>query len=198
MDKLTKLNIFKKGAEANIYLSYWQGKEVILKSRNVKKYRHSILDKKIRRFRTIRESQLINEAKKAGVTTPLIFLVDIKNMIIVMEFIRGIQVKHILAKLTIKDRKKLIVQSKEGMSQRFNLDIRNFSEVVEIDRENKEVVVLNRQSNEKYRESYDKLILSPGAKPIFPNIDGINDADNLFTLRNIPDTDKIYKLNKLS
>lgn len=107
MDKLTKLNIFKKGAEANIYLSYWQGKEVILKSRNVKKYRHSILDKKIRRFRTIRESQLINEAKKAGVTTPLIFLVDIKNMIIVMEFIRGIQVKHILAKLTIKDRKKL-------------------------------------------------------------------------------------------
>jgi TP53 regulating kinase-like protein len=107
MDKLNRSNILKKGAEANIYLSSWQGKEVVLKSRNIKKYRHSILDNKIRRFRTIHESQLINEAKKAGVATPLIFLVDIKNMIIVMEFIRGKQIKYILAKLTRKERAKL-------------------------------------------------------------------------------------------
>jgi len=92
----------------------------------------------------------------------------------------------------ITDREKLIVQTKEGMGQRFNLDIRNFSEVVRIDRENKEVVVLNRQTNERYKESYDKLILSPGAKPIVPRIPGLEDATNVYTLRNIPDTDKIY------
>lgn len=96
MGELNKSTILKKGAEATIYLSYWQGKEVVIKSRRVKKYRHPILDKKIRRFRTIHEPQLINEAKKAGVSTPLIFQVDTKNMIIIMEFIRGKQVKHIL------------------------------------------------------------------------------------------------------
>lgn len=92
----------------------------------------------------------------------------------------------------ITDREKLKVETVEGMSKKFNLDIRNFSEVVGIDKETKTVTVRKVQTNEEYTESYDKLILSPGAKPIVPNIKGLNEAKNLFTLRNIPDTDAIY------
>jgi CoA-disulfide reductase len=92
---------------------------------------------------------------------------------------------------TIKDRKKLLVQTVEGMSKKFNLDIRNLTEVIGINRETKTVSVKNLQSNEVYEESYDTLILSPGARPIVPNIEGLADAKNVFTLRNIPDTDKI-------
>lgn len=91
----------------------------------------------------------------------------------------------------IKDRKNLLVQTVEGMSKRFNLDIRNFSEVTSIDRKNKTVTVRKTKTNETYTESYDILILSPGAKPLKPNIEGIDDAKNLFVLRNIPDTDII-------
>ncbi len=91
----------------------------------------------------------------------------------------------------IKDRQKLLVQTVEGMSKRFNLDIRNFSEVIGIDIANKTVEVKNHQTGETYSETYDKLILSPGAKPIAPPITGLSEAKNVLTMRNIPDTDKI-------
>lgn len=93
----------------------------------------------------------------------------------------------------IKDRDDLLVQTVEGMSERFNLDIRNFSEVVDINRAEKTVTVKKVKTGDTYQESYDVLILSPGAKPIFPPIDGIKEASNLFVLRNIPDTDAIYR-----
>ncbi len=92
---------------------------------------------------------------------------------------------------TISEREKLIVQTVEAMSSKFNLDIRNLSEVINIDKENKKVNVKNHKTGETYEESYDVLVLSPGANPIKPPIKGINECDNLFTLRNIPDTDKI-------
>ncbi|XJZ28901.1 CoA-disulfide reductase [Bacillota bacterium Lsc_1132] len=92
---------------------------------------------------------------------------------------------------TIKDRQKLLVQTVEGMSARFKLDIRNLSEVTKINRKRKTVTVRNLRNNEDYEEGYDTLILSPGAKPIFPNIEGVSEANNVFTLRNIPDTDRI-------
>lgn len=91
----------------------------------------------------------------------------------------------------ITEREKLIVQTVEAMSDKFNMDIRNLSEVIEIDKENKKVTVKNHKTGEIYDESYDVLVLSPGASPIKPHISGINDCNNLFTLRNIPDTDKI-------
>ncbi|TYC87629.1 CoA-disulfide reductase [Acetobacterium wieringae] len=91
----------------------------------------------------------------------------------------------------ITDRQKLLVQTVPGMSKRFNLDIRNFSEVTAIDPDQKTVTVKNHQTGEIYTESYDKLILSPGAKPIAPPIPGLAEAKNILTLRNIPDTDKI-------
>ncbi|MGG0716599.1 CoA-disulfide reductase [Robertmurraya massiliosenegalensis] len=92
---------------------------------------------------------------------------------------------------TIQDRSKLLVQTIEGMSERFNLDIRNLSEVLRINPEGKNVQIKNLQTGEVYEESYDKLLLSPGARPIIPPITGINENKTLFTLRNIPDTDKI-------
>ena len=92
---------------------------------------------------------------------------------------------------TISERDKLIVTSMESMSNKFNVDIRNFSEVIKIDRDKKRVTVKNHKTNEFYEETYDSLVLSPGASPLKPPIPGINDCNNLFTLRNIPDTDKI-------
>lgn len=91
----------------------------------------------------------------------------------------------------IKDRNKLLVQTVTGMSTRFNIDIRNFNEVISINKEDKIVKVKNIKTSEIYEESYDKLILSPGASPINPPIAGKDSANNIFTLRNLKDTDKI-------
>ena len=91
----------------------------------------------------------------------------------------------------IPTREALIVQTVEQMSRKFNLDIRNLSEVISINKEEKEVRVKNYRTGEVYEESYDTLVLSPGAKPIKPPIAGIEDCKNLFTLRNIPDMDNI-------
>ena len=92
---------------------------------------------------------------------------------------------------TIDERGKLIVQTVEEMSEKFNLDIRNLNEVLSIDKENKKVKIKNHKTEEEYEENYDVLVLSPGAAPLKPQITGISECDNLFTLRNIPDTDKI-------
>lgn len=91
----------------------------------------------------------------------------------------------------INDRNKLLVQTIEGMRKRFRLDIRHLSEVVSINREEKTVTINDLQTNESYDESYDVLLLSPGANPVVPPISGIDETKNLFTLRNIPDTDAI-------
>lgn len=91
----------------------------------------------------------------------------------------------------ISERKKLLVQTVEGMSNRFNLDIRNLTEVVRINVQEKTVTARNLQTGEEYNESYDALILSPGSKPIKPQIPGIEEANALFTVRNVPDTDRI-------
>ena len=91
----------------------------------------------------------------------------------------------------ITERDQLLVQTVQGMSQRFGIDIRNLSEVIKIDKENKIVTVKNHKRDEVYEETYDVLVLSPGATPLKPGIPGINECNNLFTLRNIPDTDQI-------
>lgn len=92
---------------------------------------------------------------------------------------------------TIKDRSMLLVQTVEGMSKKFLLDIRVQSEAISIDSNNKKVTIKNLQTEEIYEETYDKLLLSPGARPIIPPILGIENHQSLFTLRNIPDTDRI-------
>ena len=90
----------------------------------------------------------------------------------------------------ISERDHLFVQTVKGFQDRFAIDIRVRQEVVEILREQKAVRIKNLETGAEYTESYDKLVLSPGAAPIRPNLEGIN-LPNIFTLRNVPDTDAI-------
>ncbi|MCF7953596.1 MAG: FAD-dependent oxidoreductase [Spirochaetales bacterium] len=90
----------------------------------------------------------------------------------------------------IKERDNLLVQTEEDMEARFNMDIRVRSEVVYIDRKKKSITVRNLDDGEEYSESYDKLLLSPGAEPIRPPIPGIG-SERIKTLRNIADMDRI-------
>ncbi len=88
--------LLRKGAEASLFLADWHGREVVIKSRLVKRYRPAQLDSTIRHFRTVHEPQLMHEAKRAGVLTPLVFMVDVENAVIVMEYVEGQQVKQFL------------------------------------------------------------------------------------------------------
>ncbi|ESV55551.1 rhodanese [Streptococcus agalactiae LMG 14747] len=89
----------------------------------------------------------------------------------------------------IAEHDSLLLQTPESLKKRFNLDVRPFHEVINIDATSQTVTV--KTQNGEIIERYDKLILSPGAKPIIPPLDGIYETDNLFTLRNVPDLDKI-------
>lgn len=91
---------------------------------------------------------------------------------------------------TIENRGDLLLQSPEGFKKRFNVEVRTKNEVVKIDRDKKQIEILNRDSGDTYTEGYDQLILSPGAEPVRPPIPGI-ESERIYTLRNVPDTDKI-------
>lgn len=95
----------------------------------------------------------------------------------------------------ITNQNHLTLQTPESFRARFHIDVRVNSEAVKIDPDAQTVTVKNLKSGESYEENYDNLILSPGAEPIKPNIDGINN-DFVFTLRNIPDTFKIKEYIK--
>ena len=90
----------------------------------------------------------------------------------------------------IKEKAALTLQTPESFSARFNVDVRVLSEVAAIDKQAKTVLVRNLKTGEEYKESYDAMLLSPGAEPVVPNIPGI-DASRVFKLRNIPDTYRI-------
>lgn len=98
----------------------------------------------------------------------------------------------------IKEKDKLLIQTPEAMRKRFRIDVRVNSEVTKIFPEIKTIEVLNKAENKIYTETYDKLILSPGAEPVKPNLPGIS-SNRIFTLRNIPDTyrvkDYVDKMN---
>ena len=90
----------------------------------------------------------------------------------------------------IKEREDLLLSSPELFRRRYNIDVRVATEVVAIDRSRKRVDVRDRRSGEVYTEDYDQLLLSPGAEPIRPPLEGI-DEERFFTVRNVPDTDRI-------
>ncbi|AIQ57750.1 FAD-dependent oxidoreductase [Paenibacillus borealis] len=92
---------------------------------------------------------------------------------------------------TIDSRDKLFLQTPAGITARFNIEVRVFTEATGIDREHKLVHCRNVKTGEVDQIPYDIIVLSPGARPVVPPIHGIADAQNLFTLRNIPDTDRI-------
>jgi len=89
----------------------------------------------------------------------------------------------------IEERDRLFVQTPESFGRRFNIDVRTNNEVTAIDAAAKQVRV-RTADGKQYRESYDKLLLSPGASPVVPPLNGI-DSEGIFTLRNVSDTDRI-------
>ena len=93
---------------------------------------------------------------------------------------------------TIADRDKLFVQTPEAFGRRFNIKVKTLSEVTKINPSAKTVTV-KTVGGKEYTESYDKLLLSPGASPVRPPLPGI-DSEGIFTLRNVADTDAIKKL----
>ncbi|MDO6763293.1 FAD-dependent oxidoreductase [Agarivorans sp. 1_MG-2023] len=90
----------------------------------------------------------------------------------------------------IEQRDALLLQTPESFKARFNVDVRVMNEVVSINRKQKTVTIRDLTTQKNYQESYDKLVLSPGASPIVPPIPGIQNS-RTFSLRNIPDMDKI-------
>ena len=93
---------------------------------------------------------------------------------------------------TIQSANRLVLMSPEKFKAQYNIEARVNSEVLSIDKYNKELEIKNLLTGEIYREKYDKLILSPGARPIIPNIPGIENV-NIFTIRNVVDIDKLNK-----
>ncbi|MGO1580191.1 MAG: DsrE/DsrF/DrsH-like family protein [Peptoniphilaceae bacterium] len=91
----------------------------------------------------------------------------------------------------IKNRDALFVSDIETIEGKYGVEIRNFSELIEVDTDEKKVLIKDIKNNKNYYESYDKLLLSTGSHPFVPDMEG-KDNDNVFTLWNIPDTDKIY------
>ena len=89
--------LIRMGAEANLYWAKWFGREVIVKERIEKSYRLGSLDHQMRRYRTVHEAQMIHEAKKAGVPTPVIYLIDGQRCRIFMEFLHGPRLKEALS-----------------------------------------------------------------------------------------------------
>ena len=90
---------------------------------------------------------------------------------------------------TIKERSNLLVSTPEDMKGKLNIDVRVKSDVIKVDTDKKEVTI-NIVDKGTYTETYDYLVLSPGAKPLTPPIQGL-DNDKIFTLRNMEDVDKI-------
>jgi NADPH-dependent 2,4-dienoyl-CoA reductase/sulfur reductase-like enzyme/rhodanese-related sulfurtransferase len=90
---------------------------------------------------------------------------------------------------------KLVLMSPEKFLVQYNIQARVNNEVLSINKEEKNVTVKNLLTGETYKETYDKLVLSPGAKPIVPNIHGIEEV-NIFTIRNVVDIDKLNKYIK--
>lgn len=91
----------------------------------------------------------------------------------------------------IEERDELILQTPEQLKQRFNLDVRTETEAIAIAPGKKMVTIRSNGVDEEL--SYDKLLLSPGAKPVVPNIAGFETAENVYTLRNVPDVDRIMQ-----
>jgi TP53 regulating kinase-like protein len=83
------MKLIKKGAEADIYQSIWNNKNAIFKIRKIKNYRNSLLDSRIRKQRTLKESQILSQVKSFGIPTPLVYFVNLKKSLIIMQEIPG-------------------------------------------------------------------------------------------------------------
>ncbi|MBI5377510.1 MAG: Kae1-associated serine/threonine protein kinase [Thaumarchaeota archaeon] len=96
------MKLIKKGAEADIYLTSWNGNKSILKSREKKDYRNPTLDRRIREHRTIHESSIMSDVKSFGVCSPLVCYVDTKMCKIYMQHMKGKLVRDLSNQKVIK------------------------------------------------------------------------------------------------
>ncbi|HEU5487701.1 MAG TPA: KEOPS complex kinase/ATPase Bud32 [Candidatus Nitrosotalea sp.] len=101
------MKLVKKGAEADIYVTSWNGKNSILKIRKKKDYRVDSLDIRIRTLRTIREAKMMSESKSFGITTPLVYFVDEKKCEIYLQFIKGKLVRDLPLNQIVKSCKEI-------------------------------------------------------------------------------------------
>ncbi|MFH1328453.1 MAG: KEOPS complex kinase/ATPase Bud32 [Candidatus Bathyarchaeota archaeon] len=98
------VRLLKKGAEANLYLNSFGDRKSIVKRRVSKGYRLPEIDRKIREYRTSHEAQLLHEAKTIGVSTPVIFFIDVANFDIIMQYIEGERLRECLEVMNEKQR----------------------------------------------------------------------------------------------
>lgn len=91
----------------------------------------------------------------------------------------------------ISQRESLLVQTPQGMKDRYNIEVRVKNEVIKITPDAKKISIRNQIDNVEYEENYDILVLSPGASSVWPNIPGLDQSKNVFSLRNIADMDAI-------
>jgi TP53 regulating kinase-like protein len=103
-EALSGQKVLHRGAEADLYLQMWYGLKVVRKVRVPKLYRVAQLDVALRRARTIHEALIIHDAKRAGVTTPLIYFVDVEGTTIVMQYVEGTRLKEYLETSSMEDR----------------------------------------------------------------------------------------------
>ena len=117
IDKINETKLLKKGAEASLFFADWHQRKVIIKVRIPKKYRPKELDDQIRSYRTVHEPQLMHEAKAAGVSTPLIYMVNVPESSITMEYIEGQKIKQLLNKVSKAKRHDLCVKIGESIAK---------------------------------------------------------------------------------
>jgi Kae1-associated kinase Bud32 len=117
------MEIIKRGAEAILYIDYFDGMKVLVKERIKKSYRLEVLDKKLRVERTRREANLIREARKVGVNTPQIFHVDEENCRIIMEFIDGKRLKDVLDEWSEEKIEKTFIEVGKFVGKMHSADI---------------------------------------------------------------------------
>jgi TP53 regulating kinase and related kinases len=116
IDKVDTAKLLKKGAEASLFLTDWHERKVIIKVRIPKKYRPAELDEQIRSYRTVHEPQLMHEAKAAGVATPLIYMVNVPESSITMEYIEGQQIKQVLNQVPKAERHDICMKIGESIA----------------------------------------------------------------------------------
>ena len=116
IDKVDTAKLLKKGAEASLFLTEWHERKVIIKVRIPKKYRPAELDEQIRSYRTVHEPQLMHEAKAAGVATPLIYMVNVPESSITMEYIEGQQIKQVLNQVPKAERHDICMKIGESIA----------------------------------------------------------------------------------
>jgi len=117
------MEIIKRGAEAILYIDYFEGMKVLVKERIKKNYRLEVLDKKLRVERTRREANLMREARKVGVNTPQIFHVDEENCKIIMEFIDGKRLKDVLDEWNEEKVEKTFIEVGKSVGRMHSADI---------------------------------------------------------------------------